>query len=147
MLTLDQYLLVPQIVFADEKAFLEWTDGLDLSAQIALSFTLNVIGDTNDIRSLARKLIKELHSGICQVRIGKTLKEALNTVRAEKPKSLAGLSDLVLLRVFFAEIGDASLLVLSAYDKRSDRSNTRQSTEIGKALDNLHGWLLQNDVL
>lgn len=135
-----------QILFADDKAFLEWANNLDLAAKIALRVTLKVVGGTPDLKKLPVKLVKQLHSDICELRIGKTLKEALNTVSAQKPESLGALSDPVLLRVFVAELRVKSLLVLSGYDKGADRSPSKQKLEIDKSIEILHAWRLQNDV-
>ena len=135
-----------EILFADEKAFLAWANDLDLAAQIALRATLTLVGETNDIRHLPRKLIKQLHSGLGELRIGKTLKEALKTASAEKPKSLSAVPGLILLRVFFAEFSNESLLVLSGYDKGADPSPRKQQAEIGKSVEIHRAWLLQNDV-
>jgi len=135
-----------EILFADEKAFIAWTNDLDLAAQIALRATLTLVGETNDIRHLPGKLVKQLHSGVGELRIGKTLKEALRTASAQKPETLSALPGHVLLRVFFAEISIESLLVLSGYDKGADRSPTKQQAEICKSVEIHRAWLLQNDV-
>jgi len=135
-----------EILFADEKAFLAWANDLDLAAQIALRETLTLVGENNDIRHLPSKLVKQLHSGVGELRIGKTLKEALKTSSAQKPESLSALPGLILLRVFFAEISNESLLVLSGYDKGDDRSPTKQQAETCKSVEIHRAWLLQNDV-
>ena len=135
-----------EILFADEKAFLAWANDLDLAAQIALRATLTLVGETNDIRHLPGKLVKQLHSGVGELRIGKTLKEALKTASAEKPKSLSAVPGLILPRLFFAELSNESMLVLSGYDKASDRSRAKQQVEIGKSVEIHRAWLLQNDV-
>jgi hypothetical protein len=141
----DDYTVV-EILFADEKAFLAWANDLDLAAQIALRATLTLVGETHNTRLLPGKLVKQLHSGVCELRIGKTLKEALSTVSAQKPESLSALSERVLLRVFFAEISNESLVVLWGYDKGADRSPAKQQVEIGKSIEIHRAWLLQNDV-
>jgi len=137
---------VAKLIFANQERFLRWASTLDPQSEIALNESLRYVATVSDLDALPVGFYKELYAGIGELRIGKTLEQALKVIGRPAAQFTNARALKVLLRVFVSKLPSVNLLILSGYDKQQNIGSAYQKSEIAEAIEMLRNWLLRNDV-
>jgi len=128
-----------RIEFAYPHAFAAGLKKLPNHVSDAVQLAIREILTIKGLELAETEWLKKVSGSVWELRVGKTTTAVYSKAGIEKPMGINHTK--ILVRVFCSFQGGKLIVLLSAYDKKSDDSPSRQREEIAKANRILSKWI------